>query len=86
MRAAIARGLADVDRVLMKTPLIAPLYELFLRPLTYYRIDTTAMYLDSVQDAVSDAFQKIFGEQEVSLLPNTVGPPVMEEIYHRRIR
>ena len=55
MRTAVARGLGDVDRVLMKTPLIAPLYELFLRPLTYYRIDSTAMYLKAVQDAVGAA-------------------------------
>jgi hypothetical protein len=86
IRTAIARGLADVDRVLMKTPLISPLYEFFLRPLTYYRLDTTAMYLQAVQDAVSEAFAKIFGEQGSTLLPNLVPPTVMQELYRMRIR
>ena len=86
MRTALARGLANVDRVLMKTPLIAPLYEFFLRPLTYYRIDTTAMYLQAVQGVVSEVFQQIFGEQGAELLPNLIPPNVMEELYRLRIR
>ncbi len=84
-RTAIARGLANVDRVLMKTPLIAPLYELFLRPVTYYRIDSTAMYQKAVQSATAEAFDQVFGEQKVALLPEAVSAPVMEGIYTRRI-
>ena len=83
MRTAVARGLADVDRVLMKTPLLAPLYELFLRPLTYHRIDSTAMYLKAVQEAVAEAFNGIFGERDVPLMSEIVSPPVMEGLYRR---
>ena len=84
MRTAIARGLADVDRALMKIPLFAPLYEFFLRPITYYRIDSAIMYQKAVQGAVSEALEKIFGDQKVTLLPEAVSAPVMEEIYKRR--
>ncbi len=83
LRTAVARGLGDLDRVLMKTPLIAPLYELFLRPLTYYRIDSTAMYLKAVQDAAAEAFQGVCGEQGVPLMSEVVSPPVMESLYRR---
>lgn len=83
MRTAVARGLGDLDRVLMKTPLIAPLYELFLRPLTYYRIDSTAMYLKAVQDAAAEAFHGVCGEQGVPLMSEVVSPPVMESLYRR---
>ena len=83
LRTAVARGLADVDRVLMKTPLFAPLYELFLRPRTYYRIDSTAMYLKAVHDAVAEAFQAAFGEQGVPLMSAGVSPPVMDALYKR---
>jgi hypothetical protein len=84
-RTAIARGLADVDRVLMKTPLFAPLYEIFLRPITYYRIDSTQMYQIAVTSATSEAFEKIFGEQKVALLTKALSAPVMEGIFTRRI-
>ncbi|MEI9966926.1 MAG: hypothetical protein WDN67_04880 [Candidatus Moraniibacteriota bacterium] len=84
LRALIARGLADVDRFLMKTPLLGPLYELFLRHDTYYRLDTRAMYVQAVQNAVSEAFHSMFGDQKVDLLPGTVSKPVLEAIYRRR--
>jgi hypothetical protein len=84
LRTAIARGLSNVDRTLMKTPLIAPLYEILLRPVTYYRIDSTAMYLQAVQGATAEAFKSIFGDQGVDLLSETVSPPVMDLIYRKR--
>jgi hypothetical protein len=84
-RTAIARGLSNLDRVLMKTPLIAPLYEIFLRPVTYYRLDTTIMYQKAVQGATSEAFQSIFGKLEINLLPEIVAIPVLDTIYVKRI-
>jgi hypothetical protein len=84
MRTALARGLANVDRVLMTTPLVGPLYELFLRHDTYYRLDTRAMYVQAVQNAVSEAFQSMFGDQGVNLLSATVSKPALENIYRKR--
>ena len=84
MRTAVARGLANVDRALMKTPLVGPLYELFLRHDTYYRQDTSAMYVQAVQNAVSEGFQSMFGQQAVNLLSATVSKPVLENIYRKR--
>lgn len=84
-RTALARGLADVDGMLMKMPLFAPLYELFLRPLTYYQIDSIMMYQKAVQGATAEALEKIFGAQKVTLLPEAVPAPVMEGIYTKRI-
>jgi hypothetical protein len=84
-RTAVARGLANVDRVLMKTPLIGPLYELFLRHDTYYRLDTRAMYVQAVHNAVSEAFQSMFGDHGINLLSASVTKPVMENIYRKRL-
>ena len=84
LRTAIAHGFSNLDRVLMKTPLIAPLYELFLRRDTYYRIDTMEMYLRAVQGATAEAVQSIFGDKAVNLLSETVPQPVMDELYRRR--
>lgn len=83
MRTAVARGLGELDRVFMKTPLLGPLYELFLRPLTYYRIDSQAMYVKAVQGAVAQSIESIFGDQGVRMTPGMVTPPVLEELSHR---
>ena len=84
MRTAVASGLTNMDRALMKTPLVGPLYELFLRHDTYYRQDTRAMYVHAVQNAVSEAFQSMFGDKSVNLLSATVSKPVLEDIYRKR--
>ena len=86
LRSVVFRGLANIDRVLMKTPLIAPLYEIFLRPVTYYRIDSTAMYLQAVQGATAEAFHSIFGDHAPNLLSETVSQPVLEELYRKRFQ
>jgi len=84
MRTAVASGLANVDRVLMKTPLVGPLYELFLRHDTYYRQDSRAMYVQAVHNAVNEAFQGMFGDQGVNLSSANVSKPMMENIYRKR--
>ncbi len=81
MRTAVARGLGDIDRVLMKTPLVAPLYEIFLRPITYHRIDSNEMYARAMRDTVDEVFQDMFADQGVPLMSEIVSPPVMESLY-----
>jgi len=83
LRAVIARGLADLDRVFMKMPLFGALYEILLRPLTYYRIDTAHMYLQAVQQAVAESLNGMFGEKGMTLIPKTVAKPVLDRIYRR---
>jgi hypothetical protein len=80
LRTAIARGLGDLDRVFVRTPLIGPLYELFLRPVTYYRIDSQEMYLRAVRSAVEESFRSIFGQESINMTPTTVEPPVSKRL------
>jgi hypothetical protein len=84
-RAAIARGLADVDRVLMKMPFLGSLYQWIIRPLTYYRVDSAVMYLEAIGSAVSEAFQNAFGIEAMTSPPPPVDVPVMEKIHRRYI-
>jgi hypothetical protein len=51
-RNAIPMGLTNLDGLLIRTPVIGPLYERFLRRETYYRVDTRLMYLDTVNAVV----------------------------------
>jgi hypothetical protein len=54
LRNLVALGLKDMDAALLKAPTIGPLYEVFFRKETYYREDTRAMYLSTV-DAITKA-------------------------------
>ena len=83
LRTSIATGLADLDRVFMKTPLFGPLYEMFLRPVTYYRIDTAQMYVEAVKRAVTEAFNTLFVDTGVKFVPNVLEKPVLDELYRR---
>ena len=83
LRTSIATGLADLDRVFMKTPLFGPLYEMFLRPVTYYRIDTAQMYVEAVNRAVNEAFNTLFVDTGVKFVPNVLEKPVLDELYRR---
>ena len=69
----------------MKTPLVGPCYELFLRHDTYYRQDTRAMYVQAVQNAVSETFQTMFEDKGVNLLPLSMSKPVIENFYRKRL-
>jgi len=83
LRAVIARGLADLDRAFMKMPLFGSLYEILLRPITYYRIDTMDMYSKAVQKSVSESFNSMFGEKGMTLMPSSIAKPVLDRLYKR---
>jgi hypothetical protein len=52
MRNSVAMGLKDLDRTLIQTPVIGPIYEAWFRKESYYRLDTRLMYLEIVSDVV----------------------------------
>ena len=43
------------------------------------------MYVQAVNNAVSEAFQSMFGDQGVNLLSQTVSKPALEAIYRKRV-
>ena len=67
----------------MKIPLVAPLYEMFLRQETYYRLDTREMYRRAVVDAFVETFQSMFGDRGITLTSDMVLKPVMKDFYPR---
>lgn len=67
-RNAIALGLKDLDASLLKTPVIAPLYEIFLRKETYYREDTRLMYLTTVREINQRLVEDVTAAKGIKLL------------------
>lgn len=83
LRTLLARGLEDVDAALMRTPVLGPIYERFLRPLTYFRIDLALMYQESAHSAVLDAADALTSATGAKPLTGLERKPIMRELYRR---
>jgi hypothetical protein len=84
-RNAIPMGLTNLDGLLIRTPVIGPLYERFLRRETYYRVDTRLMYLDTVNAVVKKRVETTTGAAGVKVVRFNEYDPVLAEMYRPRI-
>lgn len=80
-RNSLALGLEDLDATLMKVPVIGPLYEVFLRKETYYRVDTRLMYLDTVSNVVKQLAEDVTSAKGVKLVRQYEQAPILGELY-----
>ena len=81
LRNAVALGLQDLDAALIKSPVLGPIYERFLRKETYYRIDTRLMYLDTVSNVVKRLAEEVTGAKGVKLVRQYEQAPILGELY-----
>jgi len=81
LRNAVALGLKDIDTTLIRTPVIGPLYERFLRKETYYRIDSRMCYLDLVTAIVKKLAEDSAAVKGVKLVRQFELGPVLGELY-----
>lgn len=80
-RNAIALGLHDLDAMLMKSPVVGPIYERWFRKDTYYRQDTRLMYLDTIPKIVQVLAEEITAAKGVKLARQYQLAPVLGELY-----
>jgi hypothetical protein len=83
MRSAVGFGLANLDALLLHTPVIAGFYERFLRPMTYYRIDLALMYETAIHQAVLQVLDELTEAQKLPRLPDSDRKPIMRDFYKR---
>jgi len=81
LRNAIALGLKDLDATLIKSPIVGPMYELWFRKETYYRIDTRLMYLDTVSNVVKKLAEEVTGAKGIKLTRQYEHAPILGELY-----
>jgi len=81
LRNAVAIGLRDVDAMLIKSPLLGPIYERFFRKETYYRYDTRLMYLDTVNVVVKTLVEETTGAKGITLIQFNEYSPILGELY-----
>jgi hypothetical protein len=82
---AVAMGLHDVDAMLIKSPVVGPIYERFFRKETYYREDTRLMYHDTVNEIVKAKVEEVTGAKGIKLVRFNEYDPIWNELYKPRI-
>lgn len=85
LRNAVALGLHDVDAMLIKSPVVGPIYERFFRKETYYREDTRLMYHDTVNEIVKTKVEEVTGAKGIKLVQFNEYDPIWRELYKPRI-
>jgi len=84
LRSALDQGLFDLDAVLLKTPVAGPLYEKFLRAMTWYRIDLIYAYQSAVHGAVLETLDEIIKVKGLKPLTEDERKPVMKALYWKK--
>jgi hypothetical protein len=70
-------GNPDADDFILSLPLIGPLYLRFFHPITYYRVDTSQMFQQAVQQAVHEVIGQMTTAKGLRALTETELKPVM---------
>lgn len=80
-KSVVAKGIGNVDAVLIKIPGLGPVYEQFFRKETYYRHDTRMMYLDTIPAIVQALADEITAAKGVKLIREYQTAPILGELY-----
>lgn len=81
LRNLIALGLENLDRTLIRIPLIGPIYEVFFRRETYYRLDTRLCYVNVVKDVVRRHSEEVTAAKGVQLVRQFERAPLFSDLY-----
>lgn len=82
LRNAISLGLEDLDAALVKSPMLGPIYERFLRAETYYRHDTRLLYHEIVSEVVKKKVEEVTAAKGMKLVKSLERNPMLEGIYN----
>jgi len=81
LRNTVVMGLADLDNLLLKLPVIGPIYERLFREETYYRVDTRLLYLKIIPDLIQMLAEEVTGEKGVKLADQYECAPILGDLY-----
>jgi hypothetical protein len=70
--------------MLLKSPVIGPIYDRAFRKETYFREDTRLMYLDAVPRVIEKMAEEVTAHKGVKLVRQYERAPVLGELYRRR--
>lgn len=76
-----ALGLQNLDTMLIRTPVIGPIYERWFRKQTYYRTDTRLLYLELVPKLFREQADGVTGAKGIKLERQYQWAPILGELY-----
>jgi hypothetical protein len=76
-------GKQDADDFILQLPLIGWLYERLFHPVTYYRIDTSQMFQQSVQNAVMEVVDQVTAGKGMRQLTEAERKPIMRDFWKK---
>ena len=68
------------SRILMSIPIIGAIFFKFAKPMTYYRIDTTLMFQESIRMAVLEVIDGITKAKGIRALSELERKPILSDI------
>lgn len=80
LRNAGTSAFADIDKLLLKIPVVATIYENWFRVDTYYRTDTRTLYCKLLPALIKQAAENICAEKGVKLVRRDTDTPVLAEL------
>ena len=76
-------GNPEADDFILQLPLLGSLYGWLFQPITYYRIDTSEMFQQSVRNAVDDVVNQITTAAGIRPLTELERKPVMRDFFKK---
>lgn len=76
-----ALGLYNLDTMLIRLPVIGPIYERWFRKETYYRTDTRLLYLELVPKLFREQAEGVTGAKGIKLARQYQWAPILGELY-----
>jgi hypothetical protein len=73
--------MGDLDKLLLNTPVIGPIYERWVRKETYYREDTRLAYLHLIPKLIQELAEEITVAKGVKLTRQYENAPIFGGIY-----
>lgn len=68
------------EEAVLATPILGRLYEIFWNPQSYYRLDTAAMFQETVRREVGEAVNSVLSGQGLQALSGEILRPHFERL------
>jgi hypothetical protein len=81
LRNVIALHLLDLDTMLIRSPIVGPIYLRYFRKDTYYRQDTRLLYHQIVSEIVKQKVEEVTAAKGVKLLKTYEHDPILDGLY-----
>lgn len=77
---AIREGILDWEEEILGLPYVGPVYEFLFRPITYYKLDTAAMFQGAVHTAVLEVIDGLTKANGLRALSEDERKPVLDAV------